>query len=43
MGENKKGIFKIIMSLLCIGYIFVLIDFVKILTDKYVIDPNKLV
>ena len=45
MGETKKGVFKIISSyLLCgIGVIFVLIDFIKILTDKYVIDPEKLV
>ena len=44
MGENKKGVFRIIMSLLCgIGYIFALIDLVKIATDSYVIDPEKLV
>ena len=44
MGENKKGVFRIIMSLLCgIGYIFALIDLVKIATDTYVIDPEKLV
>ena len=45
MGESKKGIFKIIATfLLCgIGGIFALIDFIKILTDKYVVDPNKLI
>ena len=44
MGENKKGVFRIIMSLLCgIGYIFALIDLVKIATDSYIIDPEKLV
>ena len=43
MGETKKGIFKIVASLcFCIGFIFVLIDFVRILTDKYVVDPDKL-
>ena len=44
MGENKKGIFKIIMTLCCgIGFIFMLIDFVRILTDEYVADPTNLV
>ena len=44
MGETKKGIFRIIMSCICgIGYIFALIDFVKILTGSYVVDPEKLV
>lgn len=43
MGETKKGIFKLV-STLCfgIGFIFMLIDFVRILTDKYVVDPDKL-
>ena len=44
MGETKKGIFRIVMTLCCgIGYIFALIDFVKILTDKYVIAPTELI
>lgn len=44
MGENKKGIFKIVMSLLCgIGSILALIDFIKILLDKYEVDATKLV
>ncbi len=44
MGETKKGIFKIVMSLCCgIGSIFALIDFIKILMDKYVVDPEKLI
>lgn len=44
MGEQKKGIAKIILTALCgIGTIFVLIDFIKILTDKYVIDPNAFI
>ena len=44
MGETKKGIFKIVMCF-CVGisYIFALIDFVKILSDKYVVDPDKLI
>ena len=34
MGENKKGIIKIVLSCLCgIGGILALIDFVKILTE----------
>jgi TM2 domain-containing membrane protein YozV len=36
MGEKRRGIKKIIFSFLCgIGGILALIDFVKILTDKY--------
>ena len=43
MGETKKGVAKIVLSLCVgIGWIFALIDFVKILTDKYVVDPNKI-
>lgn len=44
MGETKKGVFKIVMSFcLGIGGILALIDFIKILMDKYVVDPDKLV
>ena len=42
LGESKKGILKIVLSLcFCIGCIFALIDFIKILTDTYVVDPEK--
>ena len=42
MGENKKGIVKIVLSLcLGIGGILALIDFIKILMDSYVVDPEK--
>ena len=44
MGETKKGIFKIAATLCFgIGCILALIDFIKILTDKYVVDPTKLI
>lgn len=44
MGETKKGVFKIIMSLLCgLGGLLALIDLIKIIMDKYVVDPAKLV
>ena len=44
MGETKKGIFKIIMAFVCgLSGIFALIDFIKILMDTYVVDPNKLI
>lgn len=44
MGEKKKGIMKIVLTLCCgISTIFALIDFIKILTDKYVYDPEKLI
>lgn len=44
LGETKKGVFKIVM-LFCFGIsvIFALIDFVKILTDSYVIDQNAII
>ena len=44
MGETKKGIFKIVMSCCFgIGAILALIDFVKILMDKYEVNPEKLI
>ena len=43
MGETKKGIVKIVGSFLCgISGILALIDFIKILLDKYEVDPDKL-
>lgn len=42
MGETKKGIVKIVLSFcFYIGSILALIDFIKILMDKYVVDPDK--
>ena len=44
MGETKKGIFRIVMTCCCgLGGIFALVDFIKILMDKYVVDPEKLI
>lgn len=45
MGENKKGIFRILTSVFCfgIGGIFALIDLIKVAVDKYVVDPTKLI
>ena len=42
MGEKKKGITKIIMAF-CFGIsgILALIDLIKILTDKYEVNPEK--
>ena len=41
MGENKKGITRILLSLCCgIGGIIALIDFIRILTGSYTVDPN---
>lgn len=44
MGETKKGIFKIVMTF-CFGIsvIFMLIDLVKILTNTYEVNPDKLI
>lgn len=42
LGETKKGIVRIVLSLCFgIGAIIALIDFIKILTDKYEINPDK--
>ena len=41
MGETRKGIIRIVFSLLCgIGGIFAFIDFVMILADTYVVNPD---
>ncbi len=43
MGETKKGICKIVASCLCgLGGILALIDFIKILTDKYEVNPDAM-
>ncbi len=43
MGETKKGVVKIIASFLCgLGGILALIDLIKIIMDKYVVDPEKM-
>lgn len=42
MGETKKGILRIVLTCcFYLGSILALIDFIKILTDKYVVDPEK--
>ena len=42
LGETKKGIVKIVLSFcFYIGSILALIDFIKILTDKYEVNPDK--
>lgn len=44
LGETKKGVLKIILSLCVgIGWIFALIDFIRILTDKYEVNPDKFI
>lgn len=41
LGENKKGIVRIIASLCCgLGAIIALIDFIRVLTDSYTVDPE---
>ncbi len=41
MGETKKGIIKIVLAWTGISGILALIDFVKVLTGDYVVDPDK--
>ncbi len=44
MGETKKGITRIVATCCCgLGGILALIDFIKILMDKYEYDPEKLI
>ena len=44
MGETKKGVLRLVLSLCCgLGGILALIDFIKILMDKYEVDPTKLI
>jgi len=44
MGETKKGIVKIVATCCCgLGGILALIDFIKVLMDKYVVDPEKMI
>ncbi len=43
LGENKKGLMKIAFFILFfyVSPVLALIDFIKIVTDKYEVDPNK--
>lgn len=42
MGETKKGVVKIVLSFCFgVGAILALVDFIRILTDSYVVDPEK--
>lgn len=42
MGENKKGVTRILLSLcMGLGGIVALIDLIKILMDKYEVNPDK--
>ena len=43
MGETKKGIVKIVASFLCgLGSILGLVDFIRILMDKYEVNPDAM-
>lgn len=47
LGETKKGVLKIILTVLActafVSAIIALIDFIKILSDSYVVDPEKFI
>lgn len=45
MGETNKGILRLVLTLLVfgVGWIFGLIDFVKILTGDYKVDKNAFI
>lgn len=43
LGETKKGIVKIVATCCFgLGSILALIDFIRILTDSYTVDPEKM-
>lgn len=41
MGESKKGIARLLLDIIGIGWIFCWIDAFKILSGSYVVDPDK--
>ncbi len=41
MGETKKGILRLLTCWFGLGGILALVDFVKILINTYVVDPDK--
>lgn len=42
LGETKKGILKIVFCLVFgISAILALVDLIKMITDSYIVDPNK--
>ncbi|MBR2647155.1 MAG: TM2 domain-containing protein [Clostridia bacterium] len=43
MGENKKGIVKIVTSFFGVGVILAIIDLVKIVTDNYICNPDAFI
>ena len=43
LGESKKGILKLLTCWIGIGSILALIDFIKMLMNTYVVDPDKLI
>lgn len=46
MGETKKGVLKLILMVVTCGAgsgILALIDFIRILTDSYTVDPEKFI
>lgn len=44
LGENKKGVVKIIATLCCgIGFILALIDFIKLLFGSYKFNPDAMI
>lgn len=43
LGEIKKGILKIFLTFCCcISTVFSVVDFIKILSDSYVVDQDKI-
>lgn len=43
MGETKKGVLKIVLSLCVVGLggLLALVDFIRIIMDKYEVNPDK--
>ncbi len=55
MGEKKRGVFRIVLTLICIivtlfvnfpiifNVLLIVYDFCKILANKYIVDSEKLI
>ena len=43
LGESKKGVLRLLTCWFGLGSILALIDFIRMLTGSYEVDPNKLI
>ena len=43
MGENKKGIVKLVTSFFGVGFFLALFDFIRIITNNYTYNPDAFI